>query len=96
MGREQQPTHAVESLRAAATLTLSARKVARPAVCLCRLMQVGGVKRSRVNARDGLSVQQLEEFASACKQIKFQPPLNEKQTAMLRDLQPDRPGFPVF
>ena len=62
---------------------------------LSRLMQVGGVKRSRVNARDGLSVQQLEEFAAACKQIKFRPPLNEKQAALLRDLQPDRPTLPM-
>ncbi len=49
-----------------------------------------------MNARDGLSVQQLEEFAAGCKQIKFRPPLNEKQAALLRDLQPDRPGLPAF
>ena len=49
-----------------------------------------------MNAWDGLSVQQLEEFAAACKHIKFQPPLNEKQAALLRDLQPDRPTLPVF
>lgn len=60
---------------------------------MCRLMQVGGVKRSRVNARDGLSVQQLEEFAAACKQIKFWPLLNDKQGALLRELQPDRPSL---
>ena len=60
-----------------------------------RLMQVGGVKRSRVNARDGLSVQQLEEFAAGCKQIKFRPPLSDKQVALLRDLQPDRSALPI-
>lgn len=49
-----------------------------------------------MNARDGLSVQQLEEFAAACKRIKFRPPLNEKQAALLRDLQPERPALPVF
>ena len=59
-----------------------------------RLMQMGGVKRSRVNAREGLSLQQLEGFAAACKQVEFRPPLSDKQAAFLRELQPDRHALP--
>ncbi len=61
---------------------------------VCRLMLIGGVKRSRVNARDGLSLQQLEAFAAACKDIKFRPQLSEKQSALLREVQADRPALP--
>ena len=62
---------------------------------MCRLMQVGAVKRSRVNVRDGLSVQQLEDFAAACRAVKFRPSLSDKQTALLRELQPERTMLPV-
>ena len=61
-----------------------------------RLMQVGAVKRSRVNVRDGLSVQQLEDFAAACRDVKFRPPLSDKQAALLRELQPERTMLPVM
>ena len=61
-----------------------------------RLMQVGAVKRSRVNVRDGLSAQQLEDFAAACRDVKFRPPLSDKQAALLRELQPERTMLPVM
>ena len=47
-----------------------------------------------MNARDGLSVQQLEDFAAACRDIKFWPPLSDKQAALLRELQPERTMLP--
>ena len=54
------------------------------------------MKRSRVNVRDGLSVQQLEDFAAACRDVKFRPPLSDKQAALLRELQPERTMLPVM
>ena len=55
-----------------------------------RLMQGSGVKRSRAGAREGLRVEQLEEFAAACAHINFQPPLSAKQAAFLQSLQAER------
>ncbi|BDA42837.1 Negative elongation factor D [Coccomyxa sp. Obi] len=57
---------------------------------LIRLMQGSGVKRSRAGAREGLQVEQLEEFAAACAHIDFQPPLSAKQAAFLQSLQAER------
>ena len=77
-------------LRSESRALLVERAVLRCGNGMRRLMQVGAVKRSRVNARDGLSVQQLEDFAAACRDIKFWPPLSDKQAA----LQPERTMLP--
>lgn len=53
-------------------------------------MQGSGVKRSRAGAREGLRVEQLEQFAAACAHIDFQPPLSAKQAAFLQSLQAER------
>ncbi len=68
---------------------LPAYATANPGV-VCRLMQGSGVKRSRAGAREGLRVEQLEEFAAACAHINFQPPLSAKQAAFLQSLQAER------
>lgn len=58
-------------------------------------MVVTGVKRSRttgVIARggDASRLAQLEEFAAACSEIDFQPPLSQKERNFLQELQTER------
>ena len=56
----------------------------------CRLMQGSGVRRSRAGVRDGLRIEQLEEFAAACAAIDFKPALTARQAGFLQDLQTER------
>ena len=53
-------------------------------------MQHAGVKWSRQQQRTLQDIERLEEFAAACKDIHFSPPLGAKETKYLEDLQSER------
>ncbi|KAK9822993.1 hypothetical protein WJX81_003185 [Elliptochloris bilobata] len=60
------------------------------AASLIRLMQGSGVRRSRSGVRDSKVIARLEDFAAACAQVRFKPPLSTREAAFLQELQTER------
>ena len=54
-------------------------------------MLLAGVKRSRQQQRNLQDLENLEEFAKACSEINFHPPLGAKEAKFLEGLQAERP-----
>lgn len=57
---------------------------------LRRLMLASGVKKARVQRESGAQADLLEEYASACTRIDFQPPLSVAESTFLQDLHSER------
>lgn len=53
-------------------------------------MQSAGVKRNRQQQRNLQDIERLEEFASACAKVTFNPPLSAKETKFLGGLQAEQ------
>ena len=53
-------------------------------------MQAASVKRNRQQQRNLQDIERLEEFASACAKVIFNPPLSAKEAKFLEGLQAER------
>ena len=58
---------------------------------MCRLMLSAGVKRSRQQQRNLQDLEHLEEFAKACSETDFKPPIGAKEARFLEGMQAERP-----
>lgn len=54
-------------------------------------MMSAGIRRGRLTSRDWAVKALLDEFAAACSQVQFQPPLSQREAAFLQDISSDRP-----